>query len=392
MNGSLPIRPGALSRTQIFQLMNERVLEEVDKNNVGLSSFDLCLSSECWRMPYAIKPRKRESYRAALKDEFRYKPNTKGEFLLRKEEEKNVYVFRLKEIVRFGEYDKLCGKATGRSTLGRLDLLIRLVADDADCYDFVPTTQDGSPIYAEIIPITFDVIVKEGCPVSQLRLFLGEPELNKISVEELQKIYKDDLLRDEKGNLPREGKFTKRLTVNLNPDKALKDKPCAFRAKTHSCPPINIATLEEEFKKTKESKEYKPNLLNPQDYWEPLQPKGKEKLLLKKERFHILRSRERLCLPPHVAVACEAVAEELGELRIHYAGFAHPWFGRNREDEKGTPLIFEVRGHNFDTYLRHKEALATLEFYRMSDSVDREEESEYDKQELKLSKYFEDWK
>jgi hypothetical protein len=54
-------------------------------------------------------------------------------------------------------------------------------------------------------------------------------------------------------------------------------------------------------------------------------------------------------------------------MRIHYAGFVHPWFGLNRGDDKeGTPLIFEVRGHDLPTVLGHKEKLARLEYYRMS--------------------------
>jgi len=94
-----------------------------------------------------------------------------------------------------------------------------------------------------------------------------------------------------------------------------------------------------------------------------------------------------------VAVYCQAISETLGELRIHYAGFVHPGFGFDQE--KGTPIIFEVRGHNVKIILRDGETLANIKFYRMSrtctESCLKAKKSGYEKQELKLSKYFKDW-
>jgi len=116
-------------------------------------------------------------------------------------------------------------------------------------------------------------------------------------------------------------------------------------------------------------------------------------------------TKERLSLPKGIAVYCRAIDESIGEMRIHYAGFAHPYFGKNRKDRKeGTPLIFEVRGHNVDVNLVDDEKLARLEFYRMSEDCEPDpsetEDSRgerakelviYNEQELELSKFFRDW-
>jgi deoxycytidine triphosphate deaminase len=80
--------------------------------------------------------------------------------------------------------------------------------------------------------------------------------------------------------------------------------------------------------------------------------------------------------------------ETIGEMRIHYAGFVHPHFGSKQRG--GTPLIFEVRGHNLDVLLRHREILAQLEYYRMSEPAEPGEDT-YDDQELKLAKFFRPW-
>jgi dCTP deaminase len=111
-------------------------------------------------------------------------------------------------------------------------------------------------------------------------------------------------------------------------------------------------------------------------------------ILIEKDKFYILRSKERISLPDNVCIYCRAMDETLGEMRIHYAGFVQPRFGLNREDGKsGAPLIFEVRGHNVNVLLTHGEILARLFFYRMSKNV-KEGPSSYSEQELKLSKLF----
>jgi len=77
-------------------------------------------------------------------------------------------------------------------------------------------------------------------------------------------------------------------------------------------------------------------------------------------------------------------------MRIHYAGFVHPKFGYQRADGfEGTPLIFEVKGHDFNVTLTNEEVMARLTFYRMSQ--DSDVESTYGKQTLQLSKFFKPW-
>lgn len=397
----LPCRPGALSNKQIVGLIGERTIRGAEVAKIGDegldgSSFDLHLSREYYEMEAAVKPKKNAPYGLLLREEEATKkevPRGKTVELVKNK----VYVFKLKETLAFKEkweYQRLAGQATGKSTIGRLDVLVRLIAEEStDCYDEVPTGYSGE-LYVEIIPISFNIIVDEGFPISQLRLFMGRPEYNRISIKEIRELYEDDLIRDEDGRplQTRDGTH-QRLTVNLRKDPNLKGNICAFRAIR-----TNNDDRGKEAKKLDLAKWRKDKTkIDPHDYWEPIKADAKERILLKKEHFHILRSCERLCLPKDVAVYCQAVTEELGELRVHYAGFAHPYFGRGRPDEKGTPLIFEVRGHNFDTYLRHGEALATLEFYRMSKQIDEEtidktRKSDYHRQELKLSKCFKEWK
>ena len=91
-------------------------------------------------------------------------------------------------------------------------------------------------------------------------------------------------------------------------------------------------------------------------------------------------------------------------MRIHYAGFVHPLWGRQRGDGTiGTPLMYEVRGHQVHVMLGHGEKLANLTFYRMSEDIIAPKQdaaptdlpvvkpTPYEKQRLQLSKVFSKW-
>lgn len=162
---------------------------------------------------------------------------------------------------------------------------------------------------------------------------------------------------------------------NINNDRT---KICAFKAKHNISKYVKLWEVDK--------------TINYLDFWEPISSENST-LILDKDKFYILRSKERMFLPEEIAVYCRAMDETLGEMRIHYAGFVHPCFGKYRNDNKeGTPLIFEVRGHNINILLNDNEKFAKLHFYRMSERViykkpDKPNE-DYGSQELKLSKYF----
>lgn len=132
---------------------------------------------------------------------------------------------------------------------------------------------------------------------------------------------------------------------------------------------------------------------DPALWWDLVQADNHKRFRIAKgSNFYILRSKERLSLPPGVAVYARAIDEEIGEMRIHYAGFAHPWFGWDRKDKQpGTPLIFEVRGHDVDVNLRDGEILARLQFFRMSQDEKKGGEKSYGMQTLTLSGYWGKW-
>jgi len=370
--------PGVLNRHQMKTLVDEGLISIAGNVDELLdeSSLDLTLSGEAYRMVHgSVKPAGGQTYHWFLnRKELSEKlsPKQDGSFLL---PAKGTYIFKLQErleskLGRIGVF----GHATAKSSVGRVDVLVRLIVNGMDTYEcFNPEalTNQAGDMYLEITPITFPVRVRQGISLSQLRLFYGDPR----QVEFHGNILYRTIFRDA-------GKDDGSLTVDLENTNIGGLFASAFCA--DSVTPIDMADAIPLWEV-----DTKPD---PCKHWS-LKESVDGRLTIETERFYILRSKENISVPPGIAIYCRASDETIGEMRIHYAGFVHPWFGRRRADGKsGTPLIFEVRGHQVNVSLAHGERMANLTFYRMSqDATGESAPTKYEQQTLQLSKFFGPW-
>ena len=378
--------PGVLCKEQMRELVRSEYVsgvEDFDKAS-DYSSIDLHISKQGFEMiKGSIKPCGGEpTYATFLSDDkfaIPLEPSQQGYFELRAS---HCYVFKLKERLSPNlAKSNIYGQATAKTSVGRVDVIARLIVDGMFTYESMNPlnlTKATGQMYLEIIPITFNVRVKDGISLSQLRFFNGNIHDAVITEKGFIKCV---LHGSEDG----EGY----LSVNLTNTTIGACEVAAFRAKN----PDRENNFIDLWTKAKDEKP------DPCDFWCFDMSDEHNRLNIKNGEFYLLRSSERISLPPGVAVYCRPMDETLGEMRIHYAGFVHPFFGTEREDdEKGTPLIFEVRGHNVDVTLAHKEKLAKLIFYRMSRVAEKEKKkdnekkkNDYGNQELNLSKYFGEW-
>ena len=281
----------------------------------------------------------------------------------------------------------ICVRCTARSSVGRLDVLVRLVTDRADEFDKVRDDRK-SRLYVEVVPISFPIKVAPGQCLSQLRFIKGPDKCSLLGREVLD-CEDEPVLVDKHGekleNLKTANDDDYGILLSLNLEKDEHLGCVGFVAKTdpnEGRDAINPDATETE-------------RYDPPQYWSKVEtePKHDKAVIIKKNRFYIFRSLERFQLPAHIAVDAHAYSETLGDIRIHYAGFAHPFFG-HKKNGNGTPLIFEVRGHNMDTILRDGDALAKIYFRRMSTPAaepEQPEQKRYNDQELKLSACFKEW-
>jgi dCTP deaminase len=361
--------PGVLSKRQVKLLIDKGLVAGVKdpSKSIDASSLDLTLSSEVYLLPDgAIKP-SGPRYQDEL-NEFGQPLESAngGDTTL---EARQTYVVKLQEqLNRVGE-TRIFGMATAKSSVGRIDVLARLIVDGMNCYEyFNPERELSGALFLEITPLTFSVRIRPGESLSQLRLFYGDPEDCRLSGKEANATFlKHSSVNDDT------------LSIDLEPVDISGEQVIGFRAKENpDLKPIPLWGLGQS---------------SPDEYWNFVSPEASKRLRLKKNSFYILRSKEWLALPKGVAVYCRANDESFGEMRIHYAGFAHPMFGRSRKDDQiGTPLIFEVRGHDVNVSLKDGESMARLLFYRMSeDAAPSDAGDDYETQILKLSKFFAAW-
>ena len=367
--------PGVLDKYQMRRLLEEGLIigkpRREWKRSLDGSSLNVTLSDEAFEMPGgSVKPSRRHAY-SWLLDQFGRKCPTPADatFTLHA---KHTYVFKLRERLNPKRLftARMHGQATAKSSVGRVDVLARLIVDGMDTYESFNAESLGNSngdMYLEITPITFHVKVRPGTSLSQLRIFKGKPEDVEISGQ--------DLFKTVLGPMAEDGT----LSVDLDNLKINGKQVAAFCAAGN--------TVKSAIPLWKKRREERPN---PSKFWTFVKSDKSNRLRITKDRFYLLRSKERIRVPPGVAIYCRASDETIGEMRIHYAGFVHPTFGKERKDGRiGTPLMFEVRGHQVSVSLADGEKMANLIFYRMS--KDSDSKSDYDSQELKLSGFFGPW-
>lgn len=360
--------PGVLNKKQMEDLVTEGFLTAA---NIGEASVDLTLTDEVYGMfQGSVKPGSHEPYSVTLRNTSLAKKIAFDEDGTITLDRQKTYVFKLAERLhpKFAAIG-IHGQATAKSSVGRVDVLARLIVDGMDQYENFNAESlknTSGDMYLEVTPFTFRVKVKAGIPLTQLRLFYGDPKTVEISGEAIcRTIFKNSDACD--ASLSVDLSSTKIGTVNAVAFCAEKDK---------SDIPIPLWKADP--------------LTDPSKYWRLVGADGKGRLKIENDRFYILRSKEKIRVPTGIAIYCRASDETIGEMRIHYAGFVHPGFGERDDAEKGTPLIFEVRGHQVDVSLRDGERLANLVLYRMSQNA-LSEKSDYGKQTLKLSGFFSEW-
>jgi dCTP deaminase len=277
-----------------------------------------------------------------------------------------VYLVELAERLRLPA--DIAGAANPKSSTGRIDVFVRLVIDSANgrrvAFDEIPAGYDG-PLYAEISPRTFSILVREGSSLNQLRLKRGAPRLDDA---ELAALHAREKLID--GAVDIDGGIG--LSVDLRPPEG----PVGWRARRHAAL-IDVDAV---------------GALEPEDFFEPIPAPKSGFIILDPDEFYILASREALAIPPDCAAEMTPISPGLGEFRVHYAGFFDPGFGWSAKGPNGSRAVLEVRSHDAAFVLEHGQLVARLIYERMearpSKIYGAGFASNYQGQGLKLSKHF----
>jgi dCTP deaminase len=254
--------------------------------------------------------------------------------------------------------------ANAKSSTGRLDLFTRLIADRSAEFDRIEAGYSG-PLYAEISPRSFSVLVRPGMRLSQIRFRSGPTAI--LSDEDLRAL--DAQMRLVDGVAHIDG------GLGFSVDLAREGERVGYRAKPHT----GLIDLD------------RIGHYDPADYWEPVHAE-KGRIILDPGAFYILVSREAVHVPPGFAAEMAPYLAMVGEFRVHYAGFFDPGFGHAAAGGSGARGVLEVRCHEAPFALDHGQTVGRLVYERMQAEPEilygRDVGSNYQGQGLKLSKHF----
>ena len=273
-----------------------------------------------------------------------------------------VYVIPLMESLRLPP--GITAVANAKSSTGRLDLLTRTIVDGGVEFDRIPEGYAG-PLFAEVCPRSFSVLVRAGQRLNQIRFRHGQAVLSDADLAALHAV--EPLVSGTA--MISEGLG---FSVDLRP--ATGDL-LGYRAKPHA----GVVDLDRIA--------YYPA----GDFWEELRSTD-ARIILDPGAFYILVSREAVTIPPDYAAEMAPYLAMVGEFRVHYAGFFDPGFGHSTAGGTGSRGVLEVRCHEAPFVLEHGQVVGRLVYERMSERPETLYgagiASNYQGQGLKLAKQF----
>jgi len=261
----------------------------------------------------------------------------------------------------------ISASANPKSSTGRLDIFTRVMTDCGTEFDKIPEGYCG-PLWLEVSPRTFPIVVRAGSRLSQIRFRRGLAILSEAELAGLHA--RDMLVASDTPNISGGGIA---LSIDLGGDA---DGLVGYRGKHHS------GLIDVDAKAAQDVR----------DFWEPIHVHGAREIILDPDEFYILVSREAVHVPPDYAAEMTPFDPLVGEFRVHYAGFFDPGFGHSAAGGTGSRAVLEVRSHEVPFILEDGQTVGRLVYEHMLSRPDAlygaDLRSNYQAQGLKLSKHF----
>jgi dCTP deaminase len=335
----------------------------VGSDQLQPASLDLRLGARAWRVRASFLPSVRTGIDERLRELalHQIELSDAGSVL----ETGCVYLVELEERLKLPA--DLAAATNPKSSTGRLDVFTRVIGNRVASFDALPVGYDG-PLYLEVSPRTFPILVRRGSRLAQIRFRRGTAKLDGNALAALHA--REQLVDTASADL---GGGAVAVSVDLSGHYS---GLAGFRAKRHT----GLIDVD------------KRGGYDVLDFWEPLEARGQTGLVLDPDAFYILSSKEAVHVPPDHAAEMVAFDPLVGEFRVHYAGFFDPGFGHAAAGGQGARAVLEVRSREVPFILEHGQIVGRLVYERMTARpttlYGEGLGSNYQAQGLKLSKHF----
>ena len=339
--------------------------EPIDEDQIQPASLDLRLGAYAYRVPASFLPGRDATVGQKVERFAMHRIELADGAVLERD---GVYIVPLMESLRLKR--RTSAIANPKSSTGRLDIFARVITDHGFEFDHIREAYRG-PLWCEISPRSFSVLVRTGSRLVQLRIKRGSPLTTQSALERLhEQVGLVDVETDD-ASLKR-GK----LSFSVNTEPSRDSEVIGYRAKKNAF----LIDLDKE------------DHYDPLDFWEPILARPGRPLILDPNDFYILGSRESVTVPPDHAAEMLAFDTLVGEFRVHYAGFFDPGFGHDAAGGSGAKAVLEVRSRDVPFVLEHGQVVGRLCFERLTARPDKlyglNIGSNYQRQGLALSKQF----
>jgi dCTP deaminase len=319
--------------------------DEIGADQIQPASLDLRLGRTAYRVRASFLPGRQNTVMDRIEQLDGYAIDLTAGAVL---EKGCVYVVPLMEQLDLSAAGGLTGFSNPKSSTGRLDILTRLMTDHSEAFDQVERGYRG-PLYIEIAPRTFSIVVRAGSRLNQVRFRRGSPQ---IATSEIQRLHDEGqlvLTEDGRPNLR-----DKLVGVTIDLEGSGSGSLIGYRAHKHT-DRIDVDQV---------------GAYEPMEFWEPVYYRRHASLVLDPNEFYILVTREAVRVPPDFAAEMVAYDTAVGEFRVHYAGFFDPGFGWDGAGG-ACKAVLEVRSHEVPFMLEHGQTVGWLRYERMMARPDR---------------------
>lgn len=339
-------------------------VEPIQDDQFQPASLDLRLGPVAYRVRASFLPGRDATVEQRLEDLAMHKMDISNGGVL---ERGCVYIVPLQEGLSLRRRTSAMGNP--KSSTGRLDIFTRLITDYGTEFDRVREQYKG-PLYAEVSPRTFSVLVRKGSRLSQIRIRRGNPPTTDEQMRRLQQAHRvvDTAISeaDIRNGVP--------VSVDVQGDAS--GGLIGYRAKSHS----GLIDID------------KVRHYDAAEFWEPVYAPRRGGLILDPAEFYILASRDPVKVPPTHAAEMIAYDTLVGEFRVHYAGFFDPGFGHPDAGGEGARAVLEVRSYEVPFVIEHGQVVGRLTYERLTSQPHRlygaGVASSYQRQGIALSKHF----
>lgn len=255
--------------------------------------------------------------------------------------------------------EHICAKCSPKSSIGRIDVLVRAVCSTNGVYDVIPHSSKGK-LFLEITPQSFNIIVQKGVPMSQIRLFReieNNSQTNIIhnnNLEILKSCIITDSKKNEIDNTYNQSDSKNQSIFSFEEDMQflsleINENHFGYVAKNTQTPIDLTSTFSHEIS----------------TFFEPLEAQrginNQLYVVIEKDKFYIFHTKELIKVPLTHSVEMLPYSYMIGDFRAHYAGFFDPGFG----GENGATGVLEVRASE-DIVIFDSQPICSIIIYKNS--------------------------